>query len=260
MTRPRLLLVEDDPSIRRFVAMALEDEAVDVVPAAGLAQAREALKEGPFGLVMCDLMLPDGNGLELLRELLHPAAGDARIACVAFSAGISAEVHQQLLQAGVFQVLGKPVALAELVDCTRRALSAAATPDSPRALPASCDEATPLAPVPAPSPPAASANDVAAAVAHYFGGDFKLYVDFDRRCREQFGADLNYGDRALASADLAALRRLAHSLKSVLQSLGHGGASALSALLEVAAEQEKFAEAKGLWEQLAGWLRVQATA
>ena len=138
MTRPRLLLVEDDALIRRFVAMALEDEDLDVVAAESLAQARQALQQGPFALVMCDLMLPDGNGLELLREMAQPTSGAAGVARVVFSAGVSAAVHRQLLQAGVFQVLGKPVTLSDLVDCTRRALSSVAAPSLPRTAPGLC--------------------------------------------------------------------------------------------------------------------------
>ena len=57
----RVLLVEDDPSIRRFVQLALEDSEVELVQAGSLAAAINALRTGPSVLILCDLMLPDGS-------------------------------------------------------------------------------------------------------------------------------------------------------------------------------------------------------
>ena len=125
MKLPRLLLVEDDASIRRFVGMALEDSAIEVVPAPNLKDAVRALRSGPFDVVLCDLMLPDGNGLDLLRALAgadSPSPGARR---VAFSAGVSAEQRQHLRAAGVHGVLAKPASLAELLACVQEALAAA---------------------------------------------------------------------------------------------------------------------------------------
>lgn len=71
--RPRILLVEDDPDIQRLTASALSDTA-EVTPVGSLAEARAELKQRRPDLVILDLGLPDGSGIELLADL-HGADG-----------------------------------------------------------------------------------------------------------------------------------------------------------------------------------------
>ncbi|WP_311223446.1 MULTISPECIES: winged helix-turn-helix domain-containing protein [unclassified Acidovorax] len=68
----RILLVEDDPAIARTVAYALEREGLATLHSLLLRDARSQLRDSrtaPFDLVVLDVGLPDGNGLDLLREL-----------------------------------------------------------------------------------------------------------------------------------------------------------------------------------------------
>lgn len=227
----RVLLVEDDASIRRFVVLALEDEGIELVEAATLAQARAALADAPADLVICDLMLPDGSGTTLLQALAaDPAArGGARL--VAFSAGVTAERRGQLFALGVDEVLTKPVALQALQDCVRRGQATA-----------------PPAPSPGPSP-----------VEAYFGGNQALFDAYFASCRQQFGVDLRAGDTACAAADLPALRRLAHSLKSVLTTLGYPDHGRLAAALEVAAAGGSVEDATPAWARLRAALAALGT-
>ena len=68
----RLLLVEDDPAIARTVAYTLEREGLAVTHSLLLGDARAQLRSGaPYDLLVLDVGLPDGNGLDLLRELRH---------------------------------------------------------------------------------------------------------------------------------------------------------------------------------------------
>ena len=64
---PRILLVDDEPAIRESLAFALRRDGFDVSEAATLREARP-LAEGS-DLVILDLVLPDGNGLDFLRSL-----------------------------------------------------------------------------------------------------------------------------------------------------------------------------------------------
>jgi PAS domain S-box-containing protein len=71
--RPRVLHVDDDPDVRKVVASALEPRATTVsVPS--LAQARAALRDDGFDLVILDLTLADGNGASLLNDLRRDGA------------------------------------------------------------------------------------------------------------------------------------------------------------------------------------------
>ncbi|MBL8316241.1 MAG: response regulator [Rubrivivax sp.] len=229
---PRVLLVEDDASIRRFVELALEDSGVDLVQAGSLAAAIDALRTGPFVLILCDLMLPDGSGFDLLQSLAEPDAPSPGMRRVAFSAGVSAQARLRLKSLGVDEVLSKPVSLAALLACVEGAA------DRGRA------EATPT---PA---PIATAHAADHAVAAFFGGNRQLYETFLAQCRQQWRRDAEMGDLALQQGDLPALRRLAHSLKSVLTTLGLAADGALAQSLEHAAAEGR-AEATGvLWSRL----------
>jgi DNA-binding response OmpR family regulator len=253
MNRPRLLLIEDDASIRRFVTLALEDEPLELVEAPSLTAAVQALRGAPFDVVMCDLMLPDGSGMDLLRELTEPDAPSAGACRVAFSAGVSASVRQQLQQIGVHRVLGKPVSLADLSACVAgalaQAMSASAAASEPAAPGAGAKEAVTSA------SRTRSSSAQQAAIEEFFGGDRTLYRSFYQQCVQQFAHDLAAGERALAHGDLAALRRLAHSLKSVLLTLGHGSDSACAARLETCAAQGRADASAALWQSLAQRLR-----
>ena len=86
-----------------------------------------------------------------------------------------------------------------------------------------------------------------AAIDTYFDGDRDFYLVFRNASVEQFVVDIKTGDDACAAGDTATLRRTAHSLKSVLLTLGHAEHSACAKAVELAAQQPP-------WEQaVAGW-------
>ena len=64
----RIFLLEDDEALGRGIAMALESQECSVTLAQTLKQAESVLRE-PFSLLILDINLPDGSGLELLRSL-----------------------------------------------------------------------------------------------------------------------------------------------------------------------------------------------
>ena len=65
----RLLLIDDDARLSTMVGDYLRGHAFEVDCAGTLAAGRERLRHGEFELLLLDLMLPDGDGLELAREL-----------------------------------------------------------------------------------------------------------------------------------------------------------------------------------------------
>ena len=70
----KLLTVEDETAIRELLAFICETDAHEVVKAASLAEAREALRRGGLDLILLDVMLPDGSGVDFLREVRTDAA------------------------------------------------------------------------------------------------------------------------------------------------------------------------------------------
>lgn len=236
MTRARVLLVDDDASIRRFVALALEELDVDLVEVPGVAPAREALRQGTFDLIITDLMMPGETGLDLLQHLAdHPAQrGAARVAV--FSAGLTAAMQARLDSFDVWRQLSKPISLTALEDCVREAVGGASA-----ASPAAAPTDTADAPLSA---------DERAAIARHFGGEQALFIAFRASCRAQFAGDLRAGDAAVARGDAAALRHLAHSLKRVLATLGHAGPGTIARSLEDAAAVADWGLATPLWQQL----------
>jgi two-component system KDP operon response regulator KdpE len=69
MSKPRILIVEDEADIRRFVRMALEKEGMNVFEASTAAQARIESASRKPDLVIVDLGLPDDDGKTFIREL-----------------------------------------------------------------------------------------------------------------------------------------------------------------------------------------------
>jgi hypothetical protein len=122
-------------------------------------------------------------------------------------------MRQRLFDLGVARILDKPVSLQALLDCVRQV------------------SATPTAEETSPHDPEA------AAIERHFGGQHSLFVDFRAASRQQFAVDLEQGDAMMAGDDVQSLRRLAHSLKTVMRLLGRSDAAVRAAALEHAAQQ-----------------------
>ena len=65
----KTLLLEDDAALGSGIQLALQSQTMQITLFATLEQARRALSLSPFDLLILDVNLPDGNGLELLRQL-----------------------------------------------------------------------------------------------------------------------------------------------------------------------------------------------
>lgn len=231
MNPPRVLLIEDDSSIRRYVELAWDDQPIELLHAPSLRQALEMVRHaGPFRLIITDLMLPDGSGIQLLQSLASEPALRAGAYLAVFSAGLSAERRRELSGLGVDEVIAKPATLADLLGALERGLAVR----------------------PPPRPGGAEAGKSgSAAVARYFAGDLDLYTAYRAQCLRQFPLDRQAGDLALATGDLATVRRLTHSLKTVLQTLGHDEESSLARELEVNAADGRPDRVMDGWRELA---------
>jgi len=233
-TKPRVLLVEDDASLQRFVALALDDLDIELQCCADVDQAIQALAGRPAQLILTDLMLPGRSGFDLIEMLGTQPVLRAGARLVVFSAGLTPPVRERLAShATVWRLLSKPCSVADLEQCVSEGAGLTLSLPTPKPLAVS---------------PEISADSVA--IERHFGGNTALYQAFRATCLRQFHADLKAGDEACAMADAAALRRLAHSLKSVLLTLGHEPASVLAHRLEDLAEQTLWPQVLGGWQAL----------
>jgi len=75
-----LLVVDDEASLRDFLTIVFEEDGWHVEAAASVGDGRSAFTRNPPDVVLCDLMLPDGSGIDLLHDLKaqDPSIADAR--------------------------------------------------------------------------------------------------------------------------------------------------------------------------------------
>jgi len=119
MSRPKVLVVDDDPAIRFAVGDFLEHKGFAVESAGSLAEAREALLKTRPDAMILDQKLPDGTAVEALDEL---RAADADLVVLLLTGHGSIELAVQAVKAGADHFLTKPVELAALHAVLERSL------------------------------------------------------------------------------------------------------------------------------------------
>jgi len=108
----RIFLVEDHADTREALAGLLEIYGHQVRSAGSVAAALAALGDAPFDLVISDIGLPDGSGLDLMREIVARSPGGARGICLT-GFGMEEDIRKSR-EAGFLAHLTKPVNLQEL--------------------------------------------------------------------------------------------------------------------------------------------------
>jgi len=119
MSKGRILVVEDDESLRRVTQAQLERAGYDASAAVDVAQALEMLHHQPQDLVITDLNLPDASGMELLKKV---RAEFHETAVVIFTAYGTIENAVEAIKLGAYDYLTKPVHPDELRALVRRVL------------------------------------------------------------------------------------------------------------------------------------------
>jgi DNA-binding NtrC family response regulator len=114
----RILVVEDDPEMRRLLAEFLRGEGFRVDLAANGQEALRQLCEEIFDHVVLDKNLPGESGLEILPLLRALAPGTPVTLITAFG---DSRTHEQAFSRGAYEVLLKPFNLDDLVEVLRKA-------------------------------------------------------------------------------------------------------------------------------------------
>ncbi len=121
MTTPTILVVDDEPRIRRVLELALGDLEYHVLLAASGEEARRRLREDAADIVLLDLQLPDVSGLDLLAEIRGERAELPVILMTAYG---TVETAVQAMKLGAFDYVVKPFSVDEIDALARRALGA----------------------------------------------------------------------------------------------------------------------------------------
>ncbi len=124
----RLLVVEDEAHLARYLVRGLREEAYAVDQAGTYAEAAELAFENEYDLVILDLMLPDGTGLDLLREW---RAGELRMPVLVLTARDTVGDKVTGLDLGADDYLTKPFEYDELLARVRSLLRRQATLSTP---------------------------------------------------------------------------------------------------------------------------------
>ena len=120
----RILLVEDNAKFRQVfmhalrLALAAEQLDVTFVESGSMSEARARLQEGSLDAALIDVTLPDGNGLDLVREINDGVT--ERIPTLVLTAGLDHSVAARAVGAGAQGAQSKALSMPETVEAVKR--------------------------------------------------------------------------------------------------------------------------------------------
>ncbi len=114
-----LLVVDDEQSMLDFLSLLLSDEGYEVDTANSVQSARVCLAATNPDLVLCDIMMPDGNGLDLLKEIKESAATTSVVMMTAYS---STKAAIEAMKLGAYDYVSKPFDVEELKVVVQKAV------------------------------------------------------------------------------------------------------------------------------------------
>jgi DNA-binding NtrC family response regulator len=117
--KPRILLVDDEPAIADWLRIVLEGEGYDVGVAGDTVSAIGQMTEREFSLALVDLVLPDGDGLQLLQQL---KSKDSSIEVIIMTGHSSISKAVEATKQGAFYFVAKPFDGAEMLTLVAKAL------------------------------------------------------------------------------------------------------------------------------------------
>ncbi len=101
----RILIIDDEPNMRRILTLILEEAGHSITAAAGVTSALGALAAGRFDLVISDKKMPDGDGFDVLR---YCRENEPSLPVVILTAVATVELAVEAMQAGAFDFISKP--------------------------------------------------------------------------------------------------------------------------------------------------------
>lgn len=108
----KILIIEDEPALQELIKLALEKERFVVESASTYLEGIRKIEDYDYDCILLDIMLPDGDGLSLLKELRNSHNKDS---VIIISAKDSLEDKVSGLELGADDYLPKPFHMAELI-------------------------------------------------------------------------------------------------------------------------------------------------
>ena len=115
----KILIIDDDFSLRKVLLRALSSSKISVQSVSTLSEAWVIIEKNSFDLIICDVMLPDGDGLELVKKVKKKKPQQSFIIISAKNNILTAIKADQL---EVFEYLPKPLDLNDLTICVNKCL------------------------------------------------------------------------------------------------------------------------------------------
>jgi two-component system response regulator PilR (NtrC family) len=117
----KILVVDDEPALRHVLEVTLRRQGYEVVSAAGVRRALEALRQHPhpFPLVLTDLVMPDGSGIDVLTAAKERSEATEVIVMTAHS---TIEAALDAMRRGAYDFIAKPFSPAEIAAVAHKAL------------------------------------------------------------------------------------------------------------------------------------------
>lgn len=101
----RILIIDDEPNMRRILTLILQEDGHTVAEAAGVTSALEMLAADRFDLVISDKKMPDGDGFDVLA---YCRENEPSLPVVILTAVATVELAVEAMQAGAFDFISKP--------------------------------------------------------------------------------------------------------------------------------------------------------
>jgi DNA-binding NtrC family response regulator len=117
-----ILLVDDEEKIVKVLGRALRAEGHECVTTTSTREARRLLAERPFDLLVVDNVMPEGSGLDLIRELVAATPEAERPLILMMTAHATVESAIEAMKLGAMDYLQKPFEVEELLVVARRVL------------------------------------------------------------------------------------------------------------------------------------------
>ena len=116
---PRILVIDDDRSVRHLIAKAFDDTDVEVAPAATADEGLRLLSELKPDVVLLDILLPESSGLDLFEQIRD---ADSKLPVIFITSLSSSETAIKAMTLGAFDYLVKPLDVARIRDLVRQAI------------------------------------------------------------------------------------------------------------------------------------------